>query len=137
MLLVINMKTGGFHLTTVRMAKRNLGNIIWDKRADSLLFQSKDLMMLIKRLLLGYMEELWPSSFLGINGLTGKGKFCFFFSFVPIKEALFLFLCFCVTSVQRSTHTSNSHTCFFFEVHCLLLYTTQFTRKHIHRTEPA
>lgn len=73
-LLVINMKTRGFHLTTVRMAKRNLGNIIWDKRADSLLFQSKDLMMLIKRLLLGFMEDLWPSSFLRINGLRGKGK---------------------------------------------------------------
>lgn len=76
MLLVINMKTGGFHLTTVGMAKRNLGNIIWDKRVDNLLFQSKDLMMLIKRLLLGFMEELWPStSFLRTNGLTGKGKF--------------------------------------------------------------
>lgn len=57
-LLVINMKAGGFHLTTVRMAKRNLGNIIWDKRVDRLLFQSKGLMMLIKRLLLGFMEEL-------------------------------------------------------------------------------
>lgn len=75
-LLVINMKTGGFHLTTVRMAKRNLGNIIWDKRVDSLLFQSKDLMMLIKRLLPGFMEELWPStSFFRKNGLTRRGKF--------------------------------------------------------------
>jgi len=75
-LLVIDMKTGGFHLTTVRMAKRNLGNIIWDKRVASLLFQSKDLMMLIKRLLLGFREELCPStSFLRMNGLTGKGKF--------------------------------------------------------------
>lgn len=75
MLLVINMKTGGFHLTTVRMAKRNLGNIIWDKRVDRLLFQSKGLMMLIKRLLLGFMEELWPStSLLRMNDLTVKGK---------------------------------------------------------------
>lgn len=76
MLLVIDMKTGGFHLTTVRMAKRNLGNIIWDKRVDSLLFQPKDLMMLIKRLLPGFMEELLPSTcFLRVNDLTGKTKF--------------------------------------------------------------
>lgn len=76
MLLVIDMKTGGFHLTTVRMAKRNLGNIIWDKRVDSLLFQPKDLMMLIKRLLPGFMEELLPStSFLRVNDVTGKTKF--------------------------------------------------------------
>lgn len=80
MLLVINMKTGGFHLTTVRMAKRTLGNVIWDKRGYSLLFQSKDLMMLIKRLLLGFMEELWSSAFLKMNGLTGKSKFFYVLS---------------------------------------------------------
>lgn len=76
MLLVIDMKTGGFHLTTVRMAKRNFSNIIWDKSVDSLLFQPKDLMMLIKRLLPGFMEELLPSTyFLRLKDLTKKTKF--------------------------------------------------------------
>lgn len=75
-LLVIDMKTGGFQVTTLRRAKRNLGNIIWDKRVDSLFFQPKDFMMLIKRLLPGFMDELLPStSFLQVNDLTGKTKF--------------------------------------------------------------
>lgn len=58
MLLKINMNTQGFHLTTAKRAKKNLGNLIWDKRADGLILQSKGLMMLIKRLLLGTVEEL-------------------------------------------------------------------------------
>lgn len=133
MLLVINMKTGGFHLTTVRMAKRNLGNIIWDKRVDSLLFQSKDLMMLIKRLLLGFMEELWPSaSFLRMNGLTGKGKGFFLSPWSLLRRCSSHFSV--TLPKDQLMQTSNSLVRSLFEGHCLLPYTMQFIRQHIHTT---